>query len=67
MNQTEPIESIYPDLDDSTDSVENLYLVRLAGLYGEGLLDEYLETIEKDGSIEEDLETVNSESARISP
>jgi hypothetical protein len=46
MNELASLHSIYPNLDASLQGSESLYLLRLAEVYGDGLLEEYLETLQ---------------------
>jgi hypothetical protein len=46
MNKLASLRSIYPNLDASLEGSESLYLLRLAEVYGDGLLEEYLETLQ---------------------
>jgi hypothetical protein len=46
MNKLASLRSIYPNLDASLQDSGSLYLLRLAEVYGDGLLEEYLETFQ---------------------
>jgi hypothetical protein len=62
MDAINEISSIYPSFDYSTDSSESLYLLRLDDIYGDGLLEEYLEGVGSDTAVtgEIEVDTVNS-------